>query len=331
MSKKGIDAPRGEHFKVDPDDLVILGVDQGEFDNPADRARMQRPEIDDGFVASIISFGVIQPVIAYKLAEGKYAVAAGRRRVLGARAANKRIAEEAATEAFVAEFGPDAEPVRVNTMIFRGSPDEVRAIAALENSGKLPETMAQKADRLRTMMATLPAKLDEGAKIQRMAHAFSVSTTAIRQWLKLDEASAGVRRALDAGQINATAAVKIIQGAETKTAQDEALALLLASGEKVTSGKAATAAARTKKPKDGAGKDRLPAGNMASKRKVQLALKRIQANGLRASRDEKVYAEAALEFVLGILDETQYESNDKVVRMLLDKDKLDAGADEVEN
>lgn len=315
---KAIDAPRGEFYKMDPSDIVILGVDVGEFDNDADKARMAKPEIDDGFVASIISFGVIQSISIAKHSNGTYRVVDGRRRVLGARAANARIAKEGRTAEFIAEFGEGIEPVRVPSIVTRATPDKLAALAALGNSGKLPETLIQKAERCKAMMATLPASLPEADKLQRMAHAFAVSVTAIRQWLSLDEASAGVKRALDAGQINATTAIKLIKGAETKSDQDAALAELVSSGEKVTSGKAATAAAKTKR-KDDPNKEPLPAGAPLSKRKLGVALKRIRENALRIPTSDREIVEQVLEFAMGS-DMAAYPESDKILRMLLGKE-----------
>src|SRR3989337_1776752 len=92
MSKSAIDAPRANLFLVDPDDLVVIGLDTNAKslnDHYLFDATVREP-IDETLVASIMTHGIIQPITVQKDGD-KILVVAGRRRVRHAREANVRL------------------------------------------------------------------------------------------------------------------------------------------------------------------------------------------------------------------------------------------------
>src|SRR3990167_9198322 len=108
MAKQAIDAPRHNHFMVDPTDLKIVESPGEPFYD--ERVKLK---LDPGFVASIEEHGIIQPIIAVKVGD-ELIVVAGRQRVKAARQIN--------------EGRKKADRIAVPTVMRRG--EEVRLEAA---------------------------------------------------------------------------------------------------------------------------------------------------------------------------------------------------------
>lgn len=299
-SRKAFDAPHTSLFVFDPDDLVVIGVDTRDTEAHAlYDARAMKP-ISDEFVDNVIMLGVMENIRVTKSETGKAVVVYGRRRTLAARKANEIIRKSGKSDAFIAKYGGPRELIRIKADVApRGTSDAELALqAGSENAIRLEENLLEKAARVHKILGLLPAKMPEPDKYRQVAVHFGVSETAIRQWLKVVEAAAVVRRAVADGTISATAAVKIA-AAGTPAEQTEALEKLLAGEGKPTAAKAERAAGKTKRAKKVKDGEAAPKGPGRSKRAIKKVLAAISDNRLRMPREHKEVADMVLLWALG--------------------------------
>lgn len=189
-SKQIVEAPTGKHFLMFPNELVIIGLDtsQGE-EHPLYDTRIHLP-VDEGMVLNIDHYGVLQPVVVRKQGD-RVEVVAGRQRVRAAREVNKRRAASGV-----------GEPLRV-PVLFNKSTDSVLAgVQISENEvrrGDSPLDKAKKAQRLRA----------QGHSEDQIALAFGVGVQTIENWSRMLDLTPAVQAAVEAGDMTATAAVKL--------------------------------------------------------------------------------------------------------------------------
>jgi ParB family chromosome partitioning protein len=224
-TKQAFDASRSSVFNFDPADLVIIGLDTKDGpEHPLYDPRIKLP-LDEAMVLNIMTYGVLETVIARK--NGVYAeVIDGRRRVMHAREANKRLKK----------MGSDTLTVR--TDMKRGDDGHVFGMSVSTNEQRLDDTPMAKAQKLQRM-------LDLGKTEEECAIAFGVTKVAVKQWLKLLDLSAYVRGKVDKAEISASAAAKFsdLSHDEQKEAVDK---LIKETGGKATAKKAGTAGKKAK-------------------------------------------------------------------------------------
>lgn len=210
----------------DPNDLTIIGLDtkDGE-EHPLYDPRIKLP-ISEPMVLNLMAFGILEP-IEIRMNGAVAEVVNGRRRVRHAREANKRLKKMGSDE------------IRVPCTIKRGDDGHLFGISVSANEHREDDTPMAKAEKAQRM-------LDLGKTEDDVAVAFGVTKVAVKQWLKLLELSAYVRKLVDKRAISASAAAKFadLGHDEQKEAVDK---LLAESGGKATTKKAKTAAKKKAK------------------------------------------------------------------------------------
>lgn len=251
----------------DPEDLVLVD-DQGSaiFD---ERINL---EIKEEFILNIMAYGVIEPIVVRKNPEtGKTEVVAGRRRTLGCREANKRLKKKG------------EEPHWIPAVVKRGESHVLAGVMISENAHREDDTPLGQAKKVARY-------LDLGRSEEEAAIAIGKSVSTVKNLLRLLEAPADVRRAVENGKISAADGYKL-----AKLEPDEAkkrLAKLPPPGE-TTKGKKTRSAAR--KVRDEA----LGTGNgVPGKRDVKAKLDEIQKNE-KVKENHRIALEAAFFWFMG--------------------------------
>lgn len=230
-TKVAFGAERGKSIlKFDPEDLVV------ELDEtkPLYQRRGLEPP-DENMVATIKSTGVIEPVIVVRGDDGRPYVAAGARRTIAARAANKELRKEGLPTKFIPAVYRDE----------KGS--EGISVKIIENAQRKDLAISERAEEARLALAA-------GYEESQVAEWFGVSVSTIHNWREVAHLHPTVQRALDAGAVRLNDAVRQI-GKLPKTEQPAALAKVQeakptraakkANGEKTT--RTVTPLARLKK------------------------------------------------------------------------------------
>ncbi len=229
MAKKAFDTKVFTGFVFDPKDLVVVGIDCPAEDYPHLYDERCKDSIPEGFIRSIMTNGVETPPTIVKI-DDKPIVEQGRKRVMAARIANER---------FEAEGGVERVMVRVVTKRAGEEADHFSSVIA-ENELRFGDGMLRKADKAKKLLAL---NCDD---YEATALAFNVSVTAVKQWMKLHDCCAAVRKAVEKGQISASAASKLagLSVEEQKVKLDE----MLDSGDTTV---AATSTSASSGPKRG--------------------------------------------------------------------------------
>jgi len=219
MAKTAFDAPRFSGFVFEPEELIIIGHDTKDgTEHPLYDERINLP-LDEGMIMSIMSIGVREPVVVVRDPAGSSAwVVDGRRRVLHAREANKRLKQQGEPE------------VKVRAVPESGSEEYLSHVSVALNEIRVQDDILVKAAKAGRMIARGHSEAD-------VAIAFGVTTASIKSWLKLEELPAPVKKAVNEGVLSAHAASKL-----HGLPREEALAKLEElKGEHVKTGKKATA------------------------------------------------------------------------------------------
>jgi ParB/RepB/Spo0J family partition protein len=192
MAKQAFEASRDNVWKLDPDDLVVVGIDTEDgLNHPMVSHRVLKLKEDgpsEEMVNSILEFGVLQPIVVRKNGL-KAEVVLGRNRTLATREANKR------------RKALGQEPILIQC-ILRKDNDPGKMIGSIEaenniRSGDDPLTRAKNASRA----------LDMGRDRKSVARDFGISTEALDNLLKLQDLSPKMQAAVEQGHITPTAAV----------------------------------------------------------------------------------------------------------------------------
>lgn len=202
-------ASRGTVFKMDPADIVIIGLDTRDGpEHPLydDRIRLA---LDEGLVLNIMARGVLVPILGRKNGP-RVEVVDGRQRVRCAREANKRLKKEG------------LKPVKIEVSLKRPK-DEKAALGMLitTNENRINDdyvARARKAQRL----------LDLGADEDEVANDFGCNAQTIKNLLKILELSPKVQKAIQAREIGYIAAISLTDLPQKD--QEETLAAMVASG-----------------------------------------------------------------------------------------------------
>lgn len=251
MSKTAVEAPRGTIFKLEPEKLILVT----DRDNPLfdERVLLQPSE---AMVQNIMWQGVIETVGITKDLEVIY----GRQRVKAARIANERLKKQG------------KELIRVKCEVVRGEGKDLFSMCVSENEHREDDSPIAKACKANRMMQL-------GASTEEVCVAFGVTKQAIRNWLAILELSSVIKKAIDDGEITATAALEL--GKLPKEEQKAKLDEMKSQGGRVTTERARRAASS---------EDSAPKQRMRSRKECEA---KLEESGL--SFDWK----AALMWVLG--------------------------------
>jgi ParB family chromosome partitioning protein len=217
MGKTAFDAARFSGFNFDPDDLYVIGIDteDGSEHHLWDE-RILLP-LDESMVLSIMSIGVKETITVQKIGEDP-CVADGRRRVLHAREANKRLKKQ-------------GEPlVKVPALVERGSDEHMTHVSIALNEIRREDDILTKAAKCSRMLDR------NGGDTAEAAIAFGVTQTTIANWRKLVELPAPVKKAVSDGVMSANAASKLhgLERDEQLTQLEEAKKQHTSTGKKTT-------------------------------------------------------------------------------------------------
>lgn len=224
MGQQSFKAKRGNLWNFDPDQVVVIGKDTE--DGPEHELYDKRVNLalDESMVLNIMAFGVKQSVTVRKGSGGKPEVVDGRRRVLHAREANKRLAKA-------------GDPLlTVPAVLEHGSTDHFEGVAISLNEIRLDDDIMTKAEKAVRLLQRNGNDIDKAALI------FGVSGTTIKNWIKLVELAPKVKKAVSNGEISASAASQL-HGLE-KEQQVSELAKLTDSAKQSGKKKATTKSAK---------------------------------------------------------------------------------------
>jgi ParB-like chromosome segregation protein Spo0J len=232
MRKQLLDGARATIFYMDPDDIVITGLDKHEggkkehvLDDPH---RVEHKKDDEKFLAmvnSVMAVGVREPVLVTVVKEGDTNVALvvdGRQRVLAAREAKRRLKAAGKTGA--------SAVVTVPVLPEKNMEEKFALLLMVhlneQRKNDEPLVKAEKAYRL----------IQQGASIEEVAIAFRKKPATIQAWLTVHKSMPKVKKAVKDGLITMTHAERIAAGSSAEE-QDKLLAETLAEIDKT--GKAA--------------------------------------------------------------------------------------------
>lgn len=187
-----IDAPRGKApFYPYPEDVEVIGVDtpHKEGEHPLWDARCFRP-LDEAMVLNIMALGVRQAIEVEPTPDRKARVIDGRRRVLHAREANKRL---------VAMGQPR---IQIPVMAEKGSEIEALLRMVSLNEHRLEETVTSRARKAAMM-------IKRNVPIEQVALSFGKSTQTIRNWQALADLPDDLVQAVDNGIVSPTTALAL--------------------------------------------------------------------------------------------------------------------------
>jgi ParB family chromosome partitioning protein len=252
-----LDGKRESLFRVDPETLTIIGLDTKDgSEHPLWDERIKLP-LDEAMILNIMALGVREPVVVVVQGRGEDKLAAvvdGRRRVMHAREANRRLAAR-------------GEPkTQVPVIAEKGmSESEQMLLSASLNEIRLDDPVMTKAAKAARMKA-------RGSSIQDIALSFGVDGQTITLWVSINGLTDVVKKAINDGRLRPTAAGAL--AGLTPEKQKETLTELLA--ESAVSGKKPTVdqvKGRVKAKKSGV--DGSPPSEVPQRR----VLRRVVENG----------------------------------------------------
>jgi len=185
-------AKRKDMWALDPDECIIIGhdTDHKEGTHPLRETddRLNAP-LDETFIESIMG-GIDTPIAIRRSVEGVIEVIYGRRRVLAAREANKRLLEQGKT------------PILVPCVLRRIDDKDAVESMISENEQRKSDTPLAKAKKLQ--IAYKYGHSDKSA-----AKAFGVSVTSIKNWKKMLELDPEVIHAVETDELKSSAAMDL--------------------------------------------------------------------------------------------------------------------------
>jgi len=185
MGKLAFDgAKRGMLYQLDADQIVLIT----DKNHPLYDPRIELP-LEESLVLNIMLNGVIEPIVVRSV-NGRPEVVDGRQRVRATLEANKRLKKAGKTL------------VRIPAIPRKGTDADLFGVSVSANENRQDDTpmgRAEKANRL----------LNLGQTEEEVAVAFGVGVQTVKNWTKLVELSAPVRKAVEAGKLSATAAIKL--------------------------------------------------------------------------------------------------------------------------
>lgn len=238
------EAQRASIFKMRPEDVVIIGLDTDHDSTHALYDERAFLPLKEETILSMQALGVLQVAKATvleiatktdKTVKRRVVMTDGRRRVLHAREANKRLRK----------MGEPEISIRIEAESGKRVSDEHLSMSMIAMNELREEDLvlvkAAKAERM----------IQRGIDRTKVAMAFGVVPQTIDAWLRIRSASAPVRKALGEGLINATTAATLAD--LPKDEQGPALEAALSEGGGKVTAMAARAVVRASKQKKAGG------------------------------------------------------------------------------
>lgn len=192
MAAATMPAKRGNLYQFDPKEPVIIGLDTK--DGPEHELWDERIKLplDESMVLNIMAIGVKETcLLRHNKAAGRYEVVDGRRRMMHAREANKRLKRAG------------EELVYVPCMLEAGDETHMQGVAISLNEIRKDDDTLVKAEKCMRLLQR------NGNDYKAAAIRFGVSVAAIKNWAKVAELTPKVKKAVAAGEISASAAAEL--------------------------------------------------------------------------------------------------------------------------
>ena len=216
MSARKHPGKRTDAYRCDPNDLVIVGLDTEDTEmHPLYDERIHNKPTEQ-FIKNIMHHGVLVPVSVRRNGD-KFEVIDGRTRVIAARVASERLQEQG------------LPPLMLLASLAKPPSDGALVTAVVaSNEHRHEDTPMNRARKAARMQAY-------GQDIEQIAEAFNVGQQTINNWLNLLDLSPKVQKAIDAGQLSASAAAPLAE-LERKEQNEKLVELIEAApaGKKVT-------------------------------------------------------------------------------------------------
>lgn len=179
-------------YQFDPDDVVLVDDKKAAlYDERVDNDFKESLVLNMMFAPDGVPLGVLEPTLGRRNPEtGKVEIIDGRQRTKAAREANKRLKKQG------------VEPIRLPVMLKRAT--DQRAVAMLISSNEhrtedSPLAKARKAQRY----------IDLGRDEKEVAVLLGVGESTVKNLLRLLDAPAAIKNAVDAGKISASDGYKL--------------------------------------------------------------------------------------------------------------------------
>jgi ParB family chromosome partitioning protein len=182
--KRAFDTARTNLWMFDPNELVIIEDENDALYDP----RVKLP-LDPALVQNILYQGVLEPVVIVKR-EGDAVVVDGRQRVRAAREAVKIAKERGLTE------------VKVPAVLRRTDDRGALAVMISANEIRQDDGPLQRAEKCQRLLAA-------GYTEEELCTLFGKTKNTINNWLSLLEVFAPVRKAIERGELAASAAPQL--------------------------------------------------------------------------------------------------------------------------
>ncbi|KVS16084.1 ParB/RepB/Spo0J family partition protein [Burkholderia multivorans] len=210
MAKNSIDAygaaGKSNVLFFDPDALTLIT----DPDHPLFDRRALLP-YDEALVRNIRHRGVLETILVHKDPEtGEVVVVDGRRRVIAAREANRRLRDEGLA------------PIMVPALPKRGKQAELAGMMVATNEHREHDSPINRAEKMQRLR-------DLGYDDEQIAAEFRVEPPTVAASLRLLDCTAAVRDALEADQINVSHALKLAKLSPDE--QREKVKVLIAAAE----------------------------------------------------------------------------------------------------
>ncbi len=222
MGKQAFNTKRSQLFWLDPDDIIVIGLDTDDgTEHPLYDERAKLP-VDEKLAANIAYLGKVLEPISVRKNGDTAEVVYGRQRVKSCRLANERLRDRG------------GEPVLVPCQLDRADDSRFIGMMISENEHRQGDTPMVKARKLARFMDHGNTEEDVAAMLG------GVSVQTVRNHLALLDLDGSVQKLVESGKLAATAASKL--AALPRDKQKAAAAKLIAAG-----GNTGAAAARAVK------------------------------------------------------------------------------------
>ena len=151
MGKRAIEAPRGDIYKVLPEDVVVVTDPK----NPLYDERVHMP-VPETLIRNIMAKGVLHQIRIRKNDEQKWEVVVGRQRVRATAEANRRLKEEG------------KPPIKLDATIVRGEDRDIYGVVVSENEHRTDDSPMAKAKKAQRME-------DLGSSEEEICNSFGIS------------------------------------------------------------------------------------------------------------------------------------------------------------
>lgn len=176
---------RGDTLLFEPETLKVIT----DTKHPLYDARVERP-VDEAMVLSIMSLGIIEPLVITRTGGDDVYVLDGRQRRLNAIEANKRLRKQG------------AEPVVCPCVWRRGEDAKLYEVLVAANEVRSGDSLLERAKKMEHLRSL-------GRDDAQVAVAFGCTVATVRNSLALLECSPVVRKAVESGQVTATIATQL--------------------------------------------------------------------------------------------------------------------------